>query len=210
MMHEMLTVVNHPLVLHKLSIMRNRETGPKEFRELLKEITLLLTYEATTHINTYEVEIETPLAKMKGKMIEDKKVSVVPILRAGLGMVDGVLSLMPNAAVGFIGIYRDPITIRPVEYYGKLPPLNENEVFILDPMLATGVSSNRAIDIVKNAGGKNISLMCIICAPEGIDMISRHHPDIKIFTASVDERLDEKSYIIPGLGDAGDRLYKTR
>lgn len=209
-MFENLTVVEHPLVQHKVAIMRETTTGPKEFRELLKEITLLVTYEATRHLKVFEKEISTPLCTTTGKMIEDKKVTVVPILRAGLGMVDGVLSLMPNAAVGFVGIYRDPETIKPIEYYSKLPKLDDNDIFVLDPMLATGVSSTSAIDIVKKAGGKRISLMCLIAAPEGVQYVSDRHPDVKIFTASLDEKLNDHSYIIPGLGDAGDRLYRTK
>ncbi|ACR80149.1 MULTISPECIES: uracil phosphoribosyltransferase [Kosmotoga] len=205
-----LMVVNHPLIQHKLSILRNKDTGPKEFRELTREITLLLTYEATRHLPTYETKIETPLCATTGKMIEDKKVTVVPILRAGLGMVEGVLSLMPNASVGFVGLYRDPQTIRPVEYYCKLPKLNDNEIFVLDPMLATGFSSAVAIDMVKKAGGKRISLMCLIAAPEGVKEIVNTHPDVRIFTASLDERLNDHAYILPGLGDAGDRLYRTK
>ncbi|HNS75588.1 MAG: uracil phosphoribosyltransferase [Mesotoga sp.] len=208
---DQLTVVNHPLIQHKLGIMRDDQTGPKEFRELLKEITLLLTYEATRHIPTYDKEIKTPLVKMVGQCIEDKKVTVVPILRAGLGMVEGVLSLMPNASVGYIGIYRDPDTIQPVEYYSKLPSVDENtQLFVLDPMLATGVSSSWALKVVKKAGAKQISLMCLIAAPEGVRFIEKNHPDVKIFTAALDERLNDHAYIIPGLGDAGDRLYRTK
>ncbi|AKI97123.1 uracil phosphoribosyltransferase [Kosmotoga pacifica] len=205
-----LVIVNHPLIQHKLTILRDIRTGPKEFRELTREITLLLTYEATRHIKTHDTEIETPICKTTGKMIEDKKVTVVPILRAGLGMMEGVLSLMPNASVGFVGIYRDPETIQPVEYYAKLPKITDSEIFVLDPMLATGVSSAAAIDYVKRAGGKKITLMCLISSPEGISFISSKHPDVKIFTASLDERLNDHAYIVPGLGDAGDRLYRTK
>ncbi len=205
-----LIVVDHPLIQHKLTILRNKDTGPKEFRELTKEITLLITYEATRFIQTHDVEIETPICKTNSKMIEDKKVTVVPILRAGLGMVEGVLSLLPNASVGFIGIYRDPETIEPIKYYSKLPEVEENEILLLDPMLATGVSSNSAINVVKKSGGKNITLMSLISAPEGLSYVRDKNPDVRIITASVDERLDENSYIVPGLGDAGDRLYKTK
>ncbi|MFW6119341.1 MAG: uracil phosphoribosyltransferase [Petrotogales bacterium] len=207
---ENLIVVDHPLIQHKLTILRNKDTGPKEFRELTKEITLLITYEATRFIQTHDAEIETPICKTKSKMIEDKKVTVVPILRAGLGMVDGVLSLLPNASVGFIGIYRDPETIEPIKYYSKLPNVKENEILLLDPMLATGVSSNSAINVVKKSGGKNITLMSLISAPEGLSYVRDKNPDVRIITASLDERLDENSYIVPGLGDAGDRLYKTK
>ncbi|MGC9383405.1 MAG: uracil phosphoribosyltransferase [Kosmotogaceae bacterium] len=203
-------VVEHPLIQHKLAILRSKDTGPKEFRELTKEITLLITYEATRYIQTYDVEIETPICKTKSKMIEDKKVTVIPILRAGLGMVEGVLSLLPNASVGFIGIYRDPETIEPIKYYSKLPDIQENEILLLDPMLATGVSSNAAINVVKKSGGKNITLMSLISAPEGLSYVKERNPDVRIITASLDERLDEHSYIVPGLGDAGDRLYKTK
>jgi uracil phosphoribosyltransferase len=210
-MFKQLTIADHPLIQHKLSIMREDSTGPKEFRELLKEITLLLTFEATRHLPTYEKEITTPLVKMTGKMIEDKKVTVVPILRAGLGMVEGVLSLMPNASVGYIGIYRDPETIQPVEYYSKLPKIDDGtQIFVLDPMLATGVSSSWALKLVRKAGGRQISLMCLIAAPEGVRFIEKNHPDVKVFTASLDERLNDHAYIIPGLGDAGDRLYRTK
>jgi len=203
-------VVDHPLIQHKLTILRNKDTGPKEFRELTKEITLLITYEATRFIQTHDVEIETPICTTKSKMIEDKKVTVIPILRAGLGMVEGVLSLLPNASVGFIGIYRDPETIEPIKYYSKLPDIKENEILLLDPMLATGVSSNAAINVVKKSGGKNITLMSLISAPEGLSYVKERNPDVRIITASLDERLDEHSYIVPGLGDAGDRLYKTK
>lgn len=206
-----LTIVDHPLIQHKLCIMRDEQTGPKEFRELVREITLLLVYEATRYLPTYERELKTPLMTMRGRMIEDKKVTVVPILRAGLGMVEGVLSLMPNASVGYIGIYRDPETIRPVEYYSKLPRIDDaTQIFVLDPMLATGVSSSWALKIVKKSGAKNISLMCLIAAPEGVKLIEKQHPDVKIFTAALDERLNDHAYIVPGLGDAGDRLYRTK
>ncbi|MFO7882981.1 MAG: uracil phosphoribosyltransferase [Kosmotogaceae bacterium] len=210
MSSENLIVVDHPLIQHKLTILRGKDTGPKEFRELTKEITLLITYEATRFIRTHEVEIETPICKTKSKMIEDKKVTVVPILRAGLGMVEGVLSLLPNASVGFIGIYRDPETIEPIKYYSKLPDVQENEILLLDPMLATGVSSTSAINVVKKSGGKNITLMSLISAPEGLSYVRDRNPDVRIITASLDECLDENSYIVPGLGDAGDRLYKTK
>ena len=206
-----LIVVDHPLIKHKLSIMRNISTGPKEFRELLKEITLLLTYEAMRDLPTTKVVVETPLMKTTGEQVDDKKVVVVPILRAGLGMLDGVLSLVPNASVGFVGIYRDPKTLKAVEYYAKFPKLSDSHyIFILDPMLATGNSLAYAIDLVKKHGGKNVNAMCLIAAPEGVKVIENTHPDVKIFTASLDEKLNDHGYILPGLGDAGDRLYRTK
>lgn len=208
---EDLVVVDHPLIKHKLTIMRKKDTGPKEFRELLKEITLLLAYEATRHIEIKEVEIETPISKAKGYYIEDKRIVIVPILRAGLAMADGILELLPNASVGHIGIYRDPETLQAVEYYCKLPSLDHtNEIFILDPMLATGVSALKAIELVKKRGGKKITFVSLIAAPEGVEVLKKAHSDITIYTASLDERLNNHGYIIPGLGDAGDRLYRTK
>jgi uracil phosphoribosyltransferase len=206
-----LHVVDHPLIKHKLSIMRNKDTGPKEFRELLKEITLLLTYEAARNLPTMEVEVETPIAQTKGEMVEDKKVTIVPILRAGLGMLDGVLSLVPNASVGFLGVYRDPETLNAIEYYVKFPPLTEDhQIFILDPMLATGHSMNHAIKQVKKQGGQNITIMSLIVAPEGVNIVVSENPDVIIYTAALDNKLNSKAYIVPGLGDAGDRLYRTK
>ncbi|HOO74998.1 MAG TPA: uracil phosphoribosyltransferase [Tepiditoga sp.] len=204
-------VVDHPLIKHKLSIMRNKDTGPKEFRELLNEITLLLTYEAARKLPVMDVDVETPIQTTKGFMVDDKKVAIVPILRAGLGMLDGVLSLVPNASVGFLGVFRDPDTLKPVEYYVKFPTFtDEHQIFILDPMLATGHSMNHAIDVVKKHGGKNITVMSLISAPEGIKVVHEKHPEIEIYTASLDEKLNSHSYIIPGLGDAGDRLFRTK
>ncbi len=206
-----LFVVDHPLIKHKLTIMRDRRTGPKEFRELLREITLLLGYEATRRVPLKGREVETPLAKTTGYYFNDNDIVVVPILRAGLGMVDGILQLLPNASVGHIGIYRDPETLQAVEYYAKLPRLNEESViFILDPMLATGVSAVKAVDIVKERGGRNITFVCLISAPEGVGVLQEKHPDVEIYTASLDDHLNDHGYIIPGLGDAGDRLYRTR
>lgn len=206
-----LHIVDHPLIKHKLSIMRNKETGPKEFRELLNEITLLLTYEASRNFPTIEVEVETPLTMTKGEMVEDKKITIVPILRAGLGMLDGVLSLVPNASVGFLGVFRDPDTLMPIEYYVKFPTLTEDhQIIIVDPMLATGRSMSHAIKQVKKHGGRHITLMCLIAAPEGVSVVIHDHPDVEIYTAALDEKLNEKAYIIPGLGDAGDRLYRTK
>ncbi|MBO8161615.1 MAG: uracil phosphoribosyltransferase [Thermosipho sp. (in: Bacteria)] len=204
-------VVDHPLIRHKLTIMRKKDTGPKEFRELLKEITLLIAYEATRHIELYETEIETPLEKTKGYFFNDKDVVIVPILRAGLGMSDGILQLLPNASVGHVGIYRDPKSLQPIEYYAKLPTLSDSShIFVLDPMLATGVSSVKAIDIVKEHGGKNIILVTLISSPEGVFYVNKFHPDVIIYTASLDRELNSKGYILPGLGDAGDRLFRTK
>jgi uracil phosphoribosyltransferase len=191
--------------------MRDIQTGSKEFRELLYELTLLIAYEATYQLKTHQVQVETPIGKMIGEKIEDKDVAIVPILRAGLGMFEGVLTLLPNAAVGYIGLYRDHDTHLPIEYYNKIPLVKEKDVFILDPMLATGKSASKGVDLIKAAGaeGERIFFLSIISAPEGIDELIKEHPDIKIFTASLDEKLNDKDYIVPGLGDAGDRLYKT-
>uniref|UniRef100_A0A7C4RV33 Uracil phosphoribosyltransferase n=1 Tax=Fervidobacterium thailandense TaxID=1008305 RepID=A0A7C4RV33_9BACT len=207
----MLHIVDHPLIKHKLTIMRKSDTGPKEFRELLREITLLLAYEATRHIEVYEMEIETPLEKTKGYYINDKDIVVIPILRAGLGMVDGILQLLPNASVGHIGIYRDPRTLRAIDYYFKSPRLNDkSEIFLLDPMLATGVSAVDAITKIKQNGGKRITFISLIAAPEGVKAVEEVHPDVDIYTASLDRELNDHGYILPGLGDAGDRLFRTR
>ena len=206
-----LVVVDHPLIKHKLTIMRDKRTGPKEFRELLREITLLIAYEATRRVPVRKREVETPLAKTTGYYFDDNKIVVVPILRAGLGMADGILQLLPNASVGHIGIYRDPETLQAVEYYAKLPKLDEEcIIFITDPMLATGVSAIKAVDIIKEKGGKEITLISLIAAPEGVKALQEAHPDVEIYTAALDDHLDEHGYIIPGLGDAGDRLYRTR
>ncbi|NLM97234.1 MAG: uracil phosphoribosyltransferase [Halanaerobiaceae bacterium] len=205
------TVINHPLVQHKLALIRNKETGPKEFRELVEEISTLMAYEVTRDLTLMEVEIETPIQKTKVNMLEGKKIGIVPILRAGLGMLDGVLKLLPAAKVGHIGLYRDPDTLEPVEYYCKMPTdVNERELIIVDPMLATGGSASAAIKFVKERNPRNIKFMCLISAPEGIKRVQEDHPDVDIFTAAIDERLNEHAYIVPGLGDAGDRLYGTR
>ena len=191
--------------------MRDKTTGPKEFRELLKEITLLLAYEATRRVPVYRKEVETPLAKAEGYYFEDNKIVIVPILRAGLGMADGILELLPNASVGHIGIYRDPKTLEAVEYYAKLPVLDDDTViFVTDPMLATGVSAIKAIDIIKSSGGKDITLISLIAAPEGVKALQDAHTDVDIYTAALDSHLNDHGYIIPGLGDAGDRLYRTK
>ena len=191
--------------------MRDKTTGPKEFRELLKEITLLLAYEATRRVPVYRKEVETPLAKAEGYYFEDNKIVIVPILRAGLGMADGILELLPNASVGHIGIYRDPKTLEAIEYYAKLPVLDDDTViFVTDPMLATGVSAIKAIDIIKSSGGKDITLISLIAAPEGVKALQDAHTDVDIYTAALDSHLNDHGYIIPGLGDAGDRLYRTK
>lgn len=204
-------VFDHPLIQHKLSIMRDKATGPKEFRELLEEIAMLMVYEATRDLETKEVEIETPIGKCTGKELAGKKLGIVPILRAGLGMVDGVLNLVPAARVGHIGLYRDPQTLEPVEYYCKLPDDAQNrELLVLDPMLATGGSASAAIGFLKKRGCSHIRLINLIAAPEGIQRIQADHPDVDIYVAALDEKLNEHGYIIPGLGDAGDRLFGTK
>ncbi|MEA4929802.1 MAG: uracil phosphoribosyltransferase [Candidatus Limiplasma sp.] len=204
-------ILDHPLIQHKLSIMRNKETGAKEFRELLEEISMLMVYEVTRDLPTEEVEVETPIGLTKTKMLSGKKIGIVPILRAGLGMVDGVTKLIPAARIGHIGLYRDPETLQPVEYYCKLPADSENrELIVLDPMLATGGSASAAITFIKQRNCKNIRLVNLIAAPEGIRRIQHDHPDVDIFVAACDERLNEHGYIGPGLGDAGDRLFGTK
>ena len=206
-----LTVVSHPLVQHKLSYLRDRETPTVHFRKLANEVTLLLTYEATKDFPTEPVAIETPLEQMTAERISGKKVAVCPVLRAGLGMLDGVLSLVSSARVGFLGMYRDEETLQPVEYYVKLPgDLDQRDAIVLDPMLATGNSSAAAVSTVKNAGARSVILVCLVSAPEGIERVHEVHPDVQIVTAAVDRGLDERGFIVPGLGDAGDRLYGTR
>src|SRR5205085_1639269 len=206
-----LTVVSHPLVQHKLSYLRDQETPTVHFRKLANEVTLLLTYEATKDFPTEPVEIETPLEPMVAERISGKKVAVCPVLRAGLGMLDGVLSLVSSARVGFLGMYRDEETLQPVEYYVKLPgDLDQRDAIVLDPMLATGNSSVAALATVKNAGARPVILVCLVSAPEGIEHVHAEHPDVHIVTAAVDRGLDERGFIVPGLGDAGDRLYGTR
>lgn len=205
-----ITITNHPLIQHKLSILRDKNTGSMEFRKLVSEISNLMCYEATRDLPLTEIEIETPMAPMKTKVIAGKKLAFVPILRAGLGMVDGVLNLVPSAKIGHVGLYRDPETKKPVEYYCKLPnDINERDVIILDPMLATGGSAIDAISLVKKSNPKSIKFMGIIAAPEGIDALSKAHQDVDIYCAALDEKLDENCYILPGLGDAGDRIFGT-
>jgi len=205
------TVVTHPLVQHKLSYLRDKDTPTVHFRKLANELTLLLTYEATKDFPTEPDEIETPLERMEVRRIAGKKVAVCPVLRAGLGMLDGVLSLVSSARVGFIGLYRDEETLQPVEYYVKLPAdLEQRDAIVLDPMLATGRSSAAAVTAVKQAGARSVTLVCLVAAPEGIDHMQSEHPDVRIVTAAVDRELNERGYILPGLGDAGDRLYGTK
>jgi uracil phosphoribosyltransferase len=206
-----LTIVEHPLVQHKVAYLRDVETPTVHFRKLVNEVTLLLTYEATKDMDTEEWEIETPLEKMTARRISGKKVADCPVLRAGVGMLDGVLSLVPSARVGFIGMYRDEDTLEPVQYYSKLPvDLDQRNAIVLDPMLATGHSSAAAVAAVKEAGAQSVTLVCIVAAPPGVDYIHEHHPDVHIVCAAVDRGLNEKGFIVPGLGDAGDRLYGTK
>ncbi len=206
-----LHVIDHPMVQHKLTIMRMKETGSKDFRELLKEIALLMGYELTRDIALEDVTIETPICPMVAKRVSGRKLAIVPILRAGMGMVDGLLSLLPVAKVGHIGLYRDEETHKPVVYFCKLPKDIENRLVILtDPMLATGGSACDGIAMLKERGCKNIRLMCLVAAPEGIAKVQQEHPDVDIYVAAVDERLNENAYIVPGLGDAGDRIFGTK
>ena len=203
--------INHPLILHKLAFIRSKDTGAKDFRQLVSEVAMLMGYEVTRDFSMEEVEIETPICKTKCKMLAGKKVAIVPILRAGLGMVDGMLSLIPAAKVGHIGLYRDEETLKPVEYFCKLPQdIAEREVIVVDPMLATGGSAADALTLLKERGAKNLRLACLISSPEGIKAVQEAHPDVDIFVASIDEQLNEKGYIVPGLGDAGDRLFGTK
>ncbi|MEM9392947.1 MAG: uracil phosphoribosyltransferase [Pseudomonadota bacterium] len=209
-MNTHLTVVEHPLVQHKLTIMRDVKTPTPEFRRLLQEIALLLAYEATRDLPVRQTEIDTPLTPMRAPTLDGKKLALISILRAGNGLLDGVLQLIPLARVGFVGLYRDEETLKPVQYYFKVPEaLEAREVIALDPMLATGNSSVAAIDMLKDAGARHIRFMCLLAAPEGVARMKEAHPDVPIFTAALDERLNEKGYIVPGLGDAGDRIYGT-
>ncbi len=204
-------VMDHPLIQHKIGYIRRTDTGTKDFRETIAEIANLICYEATRDLKLKDVEIETPICKTTVKELAGKKLAVVPILRAGLGMVDGVLQLVPAAKVGHIGLYRDPETLEPVEYYCKLPAdCAQREVFVVDPMLATGGSSVAAIKLLKDRGCKNIHFMCIIAAPEGVEKMKKEHPDVDIYIGSLDEKLNEHGYIVPGLGDAGDRIFGTK
>lgn len=204
-------VLDHPMITHKLTLMRKKDTGAKDFRQLLDEISMLMGYEITRDLPLEEVEIETPVSTMKAQTVSGKKMAIVPILRAGLGMVDGLLNLVPVAKVGHIGLYRDPVTHTPVEYYCKMPPdISERIVIVVDPMLATGGSASDAITMLKKRGCTNIKLMCLVGAPEGANKVMEDHPDVDIYIAALDEKLNEDKYIIPGLGDAGDRLFGTK
>lgn len=206
-----LHIINHPMVQHKLSIMRNKETGSKDFRQLLKEISLLMGYEVTRDIPLDPIVIETPICKMTARQVSGRKLAIVPILRAGLGMVDGLLELVPVARVGHIGLYRNEETHEPVVYYSKLPEdINTRMVIVTDPMLATGGSASDALTMLKQKGCTNIRLMCLVGVPEGIERVQREHPDIDIYLAAVDDHLNENAYIVPGLGDAGDRIFGTK
>lgn len=205
-------VIDHPLVQHKLSILRNKDTGAKDFRDLVEEISTLMAYEATRRLPVEEIEIETPLKKTKGKSIQGKPIAIIPILRAGLGMINGIIRLIPNAKIGHIGIYRDHNTLKPVDYYCKLPEdLKEREILLLDPMLATGGSASASIEFLKAHGAdpSNIKFLCVVSCPEGIEVLQKCDKRVQIITASIDEKLNKKGYILPGLGDAGDRLFGT-
>lgn len=204
-------VLDHPLIQHKLTYIRDKNTGTKEFRELVDEVAALMAFEITRDLPMEETTIQTPVVKAKTKVLAGKKIGLVPILRAGLGMTEGILRLIPAARVGHIGMYRDPETMQPVEYYIKLPSdIEERELIVIDPMLATGGSANDAIHSLKKRGAKQIRLMCLIAAPEGVEVIKKEHPDVDIYLAAMDEKLDDHGYIVPGLGDAGDRLYGTK
>ena len=208
---EKVHILDHPLLQHKLSILRDENTGVKDFREVVSEIATLMCYEATRDLPLEEVEIKTPITTAKFKTIAGKKLAIVPVLRAGLGMVDGILTLIPSAKVGHIGLYRDPDTLEPVEYYCKMPSdIAERDVIVLDPMLATGGSASAAIQFIKNYEVKHIKLMNIIAAPEGVERIRKDHPDVAIYCAALDEKLNDHGYIVPGLGDAGDRIFGTK
>ncbi|MBS6626516.1 MAG: uracil phosphoribosyltransferase [Veillonella sp. oral taxon 780] len=204
-------VMIHPLIQHKVTLIRSIDTGTKDFRQLLEEIALLMGYEITRDLPLEDVEVETPLVKAIGKQIAGKKLGIVPILRAGLGMVNGLLELMPMAKVGHVGMYRDPETLKPVEYYCKLPSdLADRRIIVTDPMLATGGSAAAAISLLKEKGAKEIQLMCLVAAPEGVEVVNKAHPDVRIYVAALDEKLNDHGYILPGLGDAGDRIFGTK
>jgi uracil phosphoribosyltransferase len=204
-------VFDHPLIQHKLTYIRDKNTGTKEFRELVDEVATLMAFEITRDMTLEEITIETPVSEMKSKVLSGKKLGIIPILRAGIGMVDGVLKLIPAAKVGHVGLYRDPETLQPVEYYVKLPSdVEEREFIVVDPMLATGGSAIAAIDSLKNRGAKHIKFMCLIAAPEGVAAVEQAHPDVDIYIAALDEKLNDHGYIVPGLGDAGDRLFGTK
>ena len=205
------TVMDHPLIQHKIGFIRRKEVGSKDFRQMISEIAMLMCYEATRDLKLVDVDIDTPICPMTAKELQGKKLAVVPILRAGLGMVDGMLAMIPAAKVGHIGLYRDPDTLEPVEYYSKLPADSwDREVFVVDPMLATGGSSSAAINLLKEKGVKNIRFMCIIAAPEGVKRMQKEHPDVDIYIGALDDHLNDHGYIVPGLGDAGDRIFGTK
>ena len=204
-------VFDHPLIQHKVALMRNKDTACKEFRDLCREVAMLMTYEVTRDLPTEDVDIETPICPTTVKMLAGKKLAIIPILRAGLGFVDGMLEIIPSAKVGHVGLYRDPETHEPVEYYCKLPEdIDKRRIIIVDPMLATGGSAVAAVDFVKQRGAKEITFMCLIAAPEGIEALTSAHPDVDIYIAAKDEKLNENAYIVPGLGDAGDRIFGTK
>ena len=206
-----ITITNHPLIQHKLTLLRDKNTGSKEFRELVGEISMLMCYEATRDLPLKEIEVETPVAIAKTKIIAGRKLAFVPILRAGIGMLEGVLSMVPAAKVGHIGMYRDPQTLQPVTYYCKLPSdINEREVIVLDPMLATGGSAVEAIKILKEKGAVNVKFMCVIASPEGMNALTEAHPDVQVYCAALDEKLNDEKFIVPGLGDCGDRIFGTK
>ncbi len=206
-----LKVMDHPLIQHKVGVLRKEDTGAKEFRELVSEISMLMCYEATRNLPLEDIEIQTPVSTTTVKQIAGRKLGIVPILRAGLGMVDAMLSLIPNAKVGHVGLYRDPETLNPVEYYCKLPyDAPERDIFVLDPMLATGGSASAAIQFIKDKGVENIHFLCLLAAPEGVKRLQEEHPDVDIYVAALDEKLNDHGYIVPGLGDAGDRLFGTK
>lgn len=205
------TVVSHPLIQHKLTMLRDKNTSSKDFRELVREIAMLMAYEVTRNLPLKDIEIETPIAKTTGKALAGEDIAIVPILRAGLGMVDGMLDLIPNAKIGHIGLYRNEETLQPVEYYCKLPSdIGNRIVIITEPMLSTGGSMSGAIELLKQKGAKRIKSIHLVCAPEGLKRVTDAHPDVEIYTAAIDEKFDEKGYIVPGLGDAGDRLFGTK
>jgi uracil phosphoribosyltransferase len=209
--HPNIHIMSHPLISHKLAILRDERTGTQEFRKVVSELATLMTYEATRNMPTEEVEIKTPVGMAKCQVLSGKKVAIVPILRAGLGMVDGILTLLPSAKVGHIGLYRDPKTLKPVEYFCKMPPdIAERDILLVDPMLATGGSGTAAIQFMKNYGCKKITMLNLLAAPEGLELIARDHPDVEVFVAAMDDHLNEHGYIVPGLGDAGDRIFGTK
>ncbi|KHD86697.1 uracil phosphoribosyltransferase [Heyndrickxia ginsengihumi] len=206
-----LHIINHPLIQHKLTYIRNKNTGTKDFRELVDEVATLMAFEITRDMPLEEIEIETPVSTAKSKILSGKKIGIVPILRAGLGMVDGILKLIPAAKVGHVGLYRDPETLKPVEYYVKLPSdVEERDFIVVDPMLATGGSAIDAIQSIKQRGAKNIKFMCLVASPQGVEAVQEAHPDVDIYVAALDEKLNDHGYIVPGLGDAGDRLFGTK